>query len=535
MIDKREARSLRTTLQLWNAALVLSVVGLFGGLTYFGARHARLAQVDTELQADAEVVAARLRPVRPSFGGFGPFGDRGGDHGEDRSGDRGRARGLIELPAEVAAPFAADPVNGPYFAVFRRGDAVALASPYAPDDVPAPAPDPSLIIDAGGGGFGGGQPSFEPAFAPYARQRGGLREMVASAPFGARVVVGRSLAPVRAELRTLLGWTLAGGAGVAGLGLLGGGLLARRAVRPITAMTVTASGITAANLSGRIDPAGASRELADLAGVLNGTFARLEGAFERQARFTADASHELRTPLSVIFSHAELALSRERPPAEYRAALETCLRASRRMRGLVESLLTLARADAGQLNLKTERFDLSDVAEESADLLKSLAAERGVGLGLDVDPAAVAGDAGRVGQCATNLIANAILYNRPGGRVDVAVRPEDGDAGPQAVLEVRDTGLGVAEADRPRLFERFYRADASRARGPVNGPASGPAGGGSGLGLAICKGIAEAHGGTITFRPNDGPGSTFTLRLPLAAPPAAVEIVARPIEAGAAV
>ena len=519
MLKSKKARSLSTTLQAWNAALVVGVVGLFGGLTYLGARHARWQETDTELRADAEVVAARLRPSRPAFGGLWQGSAAGNDRdagGPDRMpagrgglfGGRGRSWGEMkpELPAEVAEQFSGNPTRGPYYAVFRRGANPVLASPYAPDDIPAP---PAVEIEGSSFGpdYGPEAASAAPAFETYLRQRGDLREAVAAGPFGTLVVVGRSVAPVRAELRELLVWTLAGGAGVAALGLLGGWRLARRAVWPITAITATASGITAANLSGRIDPAGASLELAELAGVLNGTFARLEGAFERQARFTADASHELRTPLSVVFSHAELALSRERPAAEYRAALETCLRASRRMRGLVESLLTLARADAGQLNLRAERFDLADAAEESADLLKSLAAEGRVALNLDVQPTAVLGDAGRVGQCATNLVANAIHYNRPGGRVDVTVQPD----GNQAVLEVSDTGVGVAEADRPRLFERFFRADASRARG-ANG-------GGSGLGLAICRSIAEAHGGTIEFEPNEGGGSTFTVRLPLAEGP----------------
>ena len=513
----KPGRSLRATLQLWNALLVVAVVGVFGGLTYFGARHARWAQADTELRADAEVVAAQLRPARrrmvfgdPFSGDFGP--PPGGDHrrdGRDNSGgpDSADQRGpRLELPEDVSRRFEGGPAGGSYLAVFRFADAPLLASSRAPADVPAPAPAPSAEMF--GRGFGGGPPdrAFEPAFEPYFRQRGDLREVIVSAPFGTRVVVGRSVAPLRAELRTLAGWTAAGGLGVIALGLAGGWLLARRAVRPIEAITATARRITAANLSDRIDPAGAHAELAGLAAVLNGTFGRLESAFERQARFTADASHELRTPISVVHARAELALSRDRSPEEYRDALQVCLRASRRMRTLVESLLLLARADAGRMELRREPFDLAEIAEESADLLKSLAAEKGVTVHLDVQPLPLTGDGGRIGQCATNLLANAITYNLPGGRVDVSVRPD----GSEAVLEVADTGVGIADADRPHLFERFFRADKSRARGPSAG--------GNGLGLAICKSIVESHGGRISVAGNNDGGSTFTVRLPREAP-----------------
>src|SRR5205807_1145663 len=128
------------------------------------------------------------------------------------------------------------------------------------------------------------------------------------------------------------------------------------------------------------------RELAGLAGVLNAMFDRLEAAFERQARFTADASHELRTPLAVIRSRAELALLRERSPDEYRAALGSCLRASGRMTALVEGLLTLARADAGKLDLLSERVDLRRVADESLTLVRPLAEEKGVELSAELAP-----------------------------------------------------------------------------------------------------------------------------------------------------
>jgi heavy metal sensor kinase len=301
---------------------------------------------------------------------------------------------------------------------------------------------------------------------------------------------------------THLAWQLLfTGLGVLAVGLAGGWLLSRRAVRPIEAMTATAADISADNLSRRIDLAEVDSELGRLGQVLNAMFARLEAAFARQVQFTADASHELRTPLAIIHSHAELALARPRCAEEYREALEASLRAARRMKGLVDGLLTLARADAGRLEMTRDRLDLETLVEESAALVAPLADAAGVRVSLDARPAAVTGDAGRLTQVVTNLLTNAIHYNRAGGSVTVTV----GVTGREAVLAVADTGCGIPEADREHIFERFYRVDKARSR----------ALGGSGLGLAICKSIVEAHGGEISFSTEVDRGTTFTVRLPL--------------------
>ncbi|MBC7819362.1 MAG: sensor histidine kinase, partial [Planctomycetaceae bacterium] len=227
----------------------------------------------------------------------------------------------------------------------------------------------------------------------------------------------------------------------------------------------------------------------------------LESAFEQQARFTADASHELRTPLAVIMSQIELALSKPRSNEEYLAALETCQRASRRMRSLIDSLLLLARFDSGQPDLHCGPLDLSEVATESVELLRPLADERQIKLGSDMTPVPFVGDRERLGQVVTNLLTNAIRYNQDGGRVDVRVERINGDV----VVSVSDTGIGIPASDLPHIFERFFRVDRARAR----------ADGGSGLGLAICQSVVEAHGGQITARSELQHGTTLEVRLPL--------------------
>jgi two-component system, OmpR family, sensor kinase len=218
-------------------------------------------------------------------------------------------------------------------------------------------------------------------------------------------------------------------------------------------------------------------------------------------RFTADASHELRTPLSIIHSHAELALARDRTAPEYKQALETCLRAAKRTKSLVDALLVLARADAGKLDLKYERFDLKDAADESLSMLTSRAQERKVALEIVGPSVELEADHTRIVQLLTNLLANGVQYNREGGRVILTI----GREGSEAVVTVADTGVGIAAQDQAHLFERFFRADKARSREA----------GGSGLGLAICQSIAEAHGGSISFTSRPGEGTIFIVRLPL--------------------
>ena len=297
-------------------------------------------------------------------------------------------------------------------------------------------------------------------------------------------------------MRRLALWLVAAGTTVLLLGLAGGWWVATRAIRPIEAISATAVKIAGGDLSHRINAADTDSELGRLAGVLNSTFARQEAAFAQQAQFTSDASHELRTPVSVILSQTQVALSRERPSSEYREALEACERAARRMRNLTESLLQLARLDAGQETMKRERFDLSRVVRDCVEMVRPLATERGIQIQSDVPSLECVGDAERIGQVVTNLLTNAIHFNREKGEVRLSARAE----GDVVLLAVADTGQGIPAEDLPHLFERFYRADKSRSR--IQGR--------NGLGLAICKAIMDAHGGGIEVSSQPGAGSTFT-------------------------
>jgi heavy metal sensor kinase len=271
-------------------------------------------------------------------------------------------------------------------------------------------------------------------------------------------------------------------------------------LRPIAQISSTAARISAGDLSQRINTDEAESELGQLAAVLNSTFARLEAAFAQQQQFASDAAHELRTPVTVILTQTQMALGRERDAASYKQTVEACQRAAQRMRKLIESLLELARFDAGQEVLKRLKFDLSKTVADCVELVQPLAEERHVKTATELDSLEITGDSERLGQVVTNLLTNAIQYNKPDGEVQVKLAGQGG----LAVLEISDSGRGITPADLPHIFERFYRADKSRTGN-----------GNSGLGLSICKAIIEAHGGTIEASSVENVGTKFVLRLPM--------------------
>jgi two-component system OmpR family sensor kinase len=312
-------------------------------------------------------------------------------------------------------------------------------------------------------------------------------------------VVGRSMARPMRELRSTALMLTGVGAGILLLGLVGGWWLASRAIRPIEDISATAVKISAGDLAQRIDVGETESELGRLASVLNSTFARLDAAFAQQQQFTSDAAHELRTPISVMLTQTQTALNRERSAAEYRETLESCQRAAQRMRRLIESLLELARFDAGQQPMKRLRFDLAQVARDCVTSIQPLAETRQVKLACELPPLECEGDSERLAQVVNNLLTNAITYNKENGEVRVRGEVKNGSV----ILTVSDNGAGISAEALPHVFDRFYRADSSRSSGNT------------GLGLAISKAIVGAHGGEIEVSSQPGVGSVFTVRLPL--------------------
>src|SRR5215203_3169416 len=321
----------------------------------------------------------------------------------------------------------------------------------------------------------------------------------------ARVVeAGKSYKPaleVVQDVRAIL----ATGIGVAFLLSIGGAyLLARTALRPVEAVTATAREMGERDLGKRLPVANPNDEIGRLTTTINGLLARLDAAFSRQRRFAADASHELRTPLTAISGHArmlsEWALEGDKETA-YRS-VDTIRREAGKMRGLVESLLTLTRGDEGA-PMEVGRYDLGAVAKEATETARA-AVDGAVDGKVSVDfvpiehKVTATFDRERILQVASILLDNAVKYTPDGGNVTVRVEEEDGGV----ALAVSDTGVGIAEDQLPLIFERFHRADPSRSEG------------GAGLGLSIARQIAESHGGLIRAESTPDTGSTFTLLLP---------------------
>ena len=278
--------------------------------------------------------------------------------------------------------------------------------------------------------------------------------------------------------------------------------VARRALRPLDSMARRAEQITAERLSERLTVANPDDELGHLARVFNETLARLERSFEQLRRFTADASHELRTPLTAIRSVGEVALQGAGSTEHYRDVVGSMLEEVNRLAHLVDSLLTLSRADAGRMQPQFANVQLLDLAKESFALLEVLAEEKNQHVLVDGDShVAVQGDPLILRQALVNLIDNAIKYSPTGGKVSVLVARE----GSEALVEVRDSGPGIPPEHRSKVFERFYRIDEARTREE----------GGSGLGLSIAEWAVGVHGGRIELQCNGEPGCRFRIRLPM--------------------
>jgi heavy metal sensor kinase len=286
---------------------------------------------------------------------------------------------------------------------------------------------------------------------------------------------------------------------------LGGWFLARRSLAPVVAMSERARRISAENLEERLPLGNARDELGKLAATFNELLTRLETAFNQQRRFMADASHELRSPLSVIRTATEVTLGREhREEEEYRNALKIAAGQTQRLTRIVEDMFTLARADTENRTLDESDFYLDELIAETARAANVLAASKGINFEQDADSEMLChGDEGLLRQMLMNLLGNAIKHTPAGGTVRVGVEQSNG----QYQITVADTGTGIPVEAQPYVFDRFFRADKSRARSDSDG-------GGAGLGLAIARWIAEAHRGHLVLKQSGSNGSIFVASLP---------------------
>jgi len=291
--------------------------------------------------------------------------------------------------------------------------------------------------------------------------------------------------PVLVLIATLLGYWLSG-----------------RSLAPVNRIITTAREIGVENLSRRLDVPRPHDELRRLTETLNAMLARIEASFRRITQFTADASHDLRTPLAVIRTTAEIALRKNRSDQEYREALARILETSVETSGLLENLLTLARADAGAAGLEMHPLDLVSHVRKAQERGSILAATKSLSFTSQLPElnVMVRADAIAIDRLLLILVDNAVKYTPTGGRCEIALTA----CGKEAHIRVKDTGIGIEASELESIFERFHRADKVRTRQTA----------GAGLGLAIARWIASVHGGSITAESTAGVGSTFHVRLP---------------------
>jgi two-component system OmpR family sensor kinase len=512
-------KSIRWTLQLWHAGILFLALASFGTVLYLAAQRTTYTEVDNELAAAARVLSGSGLNTKPNQSSPSslqlalaspPAADGSSRIVSDappafeisRSADNVTPIPvwLKNIPQDCLRRLGWSDSDQPYFIIWGSDGSMLRQSTPLPASYP-PRPVLRERVGVRASNVMAISSDTNSSTSEF-RQQGDFREVLLTGPAGSTIVVGRSIQRETAGLATLRLNLASAGAAVMLIGLLGGYLLSHRVLRPIHLMSDAARSISGSDLSHRIDREETTSELDSLAQTLNETFDRLESAFQRQAQFTADASHELRTPLAVINAGSGLALKRDRSAQEYRQTIESNLRASKRMQSLVDSLLVLARADANALELRFAAIDLYAVVDDCITLVLPVALKKNISINLHGESVRIEADRDRILQLITNLIGNAVQYNRPSGSVTATVcRQND-----FAVLTIADTGIGIAAHDQPRVFERFFRVESARTRES----------GGCGLGLAICKSIVSAHNGTISFTSDPASGTTFTVRLPLA-------------------
>jgi heavy metal sensor kinase len=280
-------------------------------------------------------------------------------------------------------------------------------------------------------------------------------------------------------------------------------MLVRLGLAPLRRLSFAVSQVSPRDFKLQFDDGHLPAELRPIVEKLEGTLEQLRRAFAREKQAAADISHELRTPLAALLTTTEVALRKPRASEEYRELLADCHTIGQQMSQLVERLLALARLDAGVDVLRPREVDAAVLAEQCAALVRPLAEARDLDLAVHHrGPANVTTDPDKLREVLTNLLHNAIEYNRPRGRVDVNVERHNGTL----AIDVRDTGIGITPDAQTHIFERFYRADPSRQATGLH----------AGLGLSIVKGYMDLMGGSISVESREGEGSTFRVRMPAA-------------------
>ena len=271
------------------------------------------------------------------------------------------------------------------------------------------------------------------------------------------------------------------------------------ALRSIRLFAERIDQISDKELSKRIDEEDSVYELKGLAISFNKMLYRLEHSFNKQRQFLSDASHELRTPTSIIRSYCDVTLNRERTVDEYKDVLRKISDAVNRMCNIINRILTISRFDNNVVSFRPVRIDIKEMIEDVLKLVEPNAASRGIKISSAGNDVFINGDREGLTEVFSNIVENAIKYNKPEGTIDIHINEVNG----YAIINVTDTGIGIPEDEIRKIFDRFYRVDASRGQTV-----------GSGLGLSIVRAIVESHGGRMEVESTLGKGSIFRVFLP---------------------
>jgi two-component system OmpR family sensor kinase len=478
-------RTIRGRLTLWYAVALVATVLVFATVIYSVQRSQSHDEFDSRLRLESDLIAAVLIEAARA--------------GQDLI-VRDSITGQPSLAPQVADLFRGVP--GFAAVVLRGGEVLFVSAEARAPSFPA-VPQLFDLLAQGDGVGTFGSVTLEP---PLGGVRYFVRPVHGAGPNVAGVAVGVPTAGVELAPRRLLSAMLLTAPFIIVASIAIGYALVGRTLAPVDRIVDEVEAISdGRSLHRRLAFPEARDELARLTLTLNQMLGRLERSFMLLRRFTADASHELKTPLTVLRSGVERAITHPHAPADLMEVLEELLIEVNRMSEMVDSLLTLARADEGRAPLHLEEVDLREILADAAETANILGEHASVEVEVSVPREAIPmrADRSRLRQLLMNLLTNAIKYTPAGGNVWIGTTTPDG----QVVLTVRDSGIGIAPGDLLHVFDRFWRADNARSR---TGDRPG-----AGLGLAICKWIAEAHGGSIGVQSRPGRGTAFTVTLPL--------------------
>jgi two-component system, OmpR family, sensor kinase len=485
-----QALGIRAQLTIWYMIIFLLLIILFGAVFYFHLRSGLAANLDSQLQLRAQFVSGSI------------IQQDGALVLHDKTGELSPLIDVDDIAREGVPHNEHNLGMGPFDPdldlLIQIRDAAGRTQYSTPAFLSLPAPRNAIM-----------QALHSKSWLATITTSNGQHIRLYSQPLSLHqkiigvVLVGAALSPLENTLQQVIVELLLLAPIVLLLGVVGSFWLAKRAFRPITRLTTIARTIQQGDLHSRVPIPHTNDEVHLLAVTFNEMIDHLEKQLYHQRRFLSDASHELRTPVAALRSMTEVALAQSRSIEEYTLLLQDMNGQMERLGHLITSLLTLARADEGNISFEREIVHLDMLVEAVGTTLVSLATERGIVLDEKIETnVTVMGDEARLMQVVMNLLDNALRYTCKGGNVILSL----GKTSTHAILRVQDTGSGIPVKHLPHIFERFYRVDSARSRSV----------GGTGLGLSITKWIVSMHGGTITAESQLDKGSQFSVMLPLA-------------------